>query len=325
MNQTVIDGNRDKSIDVVKGICICLMVFGHFLHVGNCALHMLEVVKVVYTFHMPIFIILTGYLFGKRKGTREEVKRVLSRMFKPCMVMAPIAIFLYQLAARFGIQTTVQLTARGISPYVGVLTGHVGGALWYLYTFGIVELLTLGALWWRPGKNSKEQGGASTRVVVLVGLGCCILAKLGFGISPHKIFYFFIGFFLRRAQLSLPCSVWFLGSVALIFSVVGVSESFTLGNCVWVISVLGSLMWLAKGLLSVRWLSKVLIYCGEHTLSILLFHNLISVALRPLASKMLVVDPSGIGISLLMTGVSVVLSLCAEVIIKKTWFRKLLF
>ncbi len=325
MELSVTKDMRDVRIDVVKGLCICLMVFGHLTHIGSCSSQLLEVVKTIYSFHMPVFIILTGYLFGKRQGTIDEGKRVFSRMLKPYLVMAPIAIFLYQLAARFGIQTTNQVDGAGLLPYIGVLTGHVGGALWYLYTFGIVELLTLGALWWRPGKNSEEQGGASTRVVVLVGLGCCILAKLGFGISPHKSFYFFIGFFLRRAQLSLPCSVWFLGSVALIFSVVGVSESFTLGNCVWVISVLGSLMWLAKGLLSVRCLSKVLIYCGEHTLSILLFHNLISVALRPLASKMLVVDPSGIGISLLMTGVIVVLSLCAEGIIKKTWFRKLLF
>ena len=325
MKLPTIGSDRDRRIDVLKGVCICLMVFGHFLHIGDYASSVLEAVKVIYTFHMPIFIILTGYLFGKRTGTIEEGKYVLSRMFKPCMVMALIAIFLYQIAARFDIKTTVQVTGDGLTPYIGALMGHVGGALWYLYTFGIVELLTLLALWWKPARACEENGGALIWIVALVGTGWCILAKLGVGISLHKIFYFFIGFFLRRAQLSLPCSAWFFGSAALIFGFVGVSESFTLGNCAWVLSVLGALMWLSQGILSVKGLSKVLIYCGEHTLSILLFHNLISVALRPLSAKLLVFDPSGIAISFLMTGVIVVLSLGTEVVIRKTWFRRLLF
>lgn len=319
------NGMRDLRIDVVKGLCICLMVFGHLTHIGSCSSKLLEIVKVIYSVHMPVFIILTGYLFGKRQGTVDEGKRVVSRMLKPYLVMAPIAIFLYQVAAHFGIQTTNQVKEIGFTPYIGVLTGHVGGALWYLYTFGIVELLTLLALWWKPTRACGEKEGASIRIIVFVGACCCILAKLGFGISSYKIFYFFIGFFLRRTQVSLPCSACFFGSAALLFGVVGVSEYFTLGNCTWVLSVLGVLMWLAKGILSIKWLSKVLIYCGEHTLSILLFHNLISVALRPLSAKLLVIDPSGIAISFLMTGVIVVLSLGTEVVIRKTWFRRLLF
>lgn len=314
---------RDFRIDMVKGICICLVVFAHFQHIGKYSLELIKGVSIIYTFHMPVFILLSGYLFGNKQGRLIEFGRVWSRMFKPYFVMAPIVVLLYQLAGTYGISTTNQVE-WGIMPYCRILIGEGGAALWYLYTFGVAELLALVALRWMPSRIREELGNAAW-VVVIVGTICCLMAYCGFCIAPNKIFYFFIGFFLRRSQSALPCSVWFLGSAALIFGFIGVSESFTLGNCVWVISVLGSLMWLAKGLLSVRWLSKVLVYCGEHTLSILLFHNLISVVLRPLASKMLAVDPSGIGISLLMTGVIVVLSLCAEVIIKKTWFRKLLF
>lgn len=47
---------KDKHISKIKGIGICLMVLGHALWLGNLR-------DIIYLFHMPLFFITTGYLF----------------------------------------------------------------------------------------------------------------------------------------------------------------------------------------------------------------------------------------------------------------------
>lgn len=51
---------RDACIDGVKGTTIILTVYGHVTHVGGLAGLQKGVVGWIYTFHMPIFLILVG-------------------------------------------------------------------------------------------------------------------------------------------------------------------------------------------------------------------------------------------------------------------------
>lgn len=53
---------RDKSIDIAKGIGICLMIIGHMT--GMIPIH-----KFIYQFHMPMFLIFSGYFFNSQKWT----------------------------------------------------------------------------------------------------------------------------------------------------------------------------------------------------------------------------------------------------------------
>lgn len=49
-------GRRDRSIDIVKAILICSVIIGHTID-SNSVLH-----RYIYTFHMPVFFIISGYL-----------------------------------------------------------------------------------------------------------------------------------------------------------------------------------------------------------------------------------------------------------------------
>lgn len=56
---------RDETIDVLKGIAILLVVLGHIAAAP-------KLTSVIYSFHMPLFIFISGYLaqhsllFGKK-------------------------------------------------------------------------------------------------------------------------------------------------------------------------------------------------------------------------------------------------------------------
>lgn len=62
---------RDKTVDILKGFAILLMVMGHFLaaatsHLdGGVAHNGWLVGQWIYSFHMPLFFFLTGYLSVK--------------------------------------------------------------------------------------------------------------------------------------------------------------------------------------------------------------------------------------------------------------------
>lgn len=66
---------RDDKIDRIKGILIFLVVFGHLmvaaLFVENQ--YMLDIHYYIYAFHMPAFILISGYLSKRRNGIKKLV------------------------------------------------------------------------------------------------------------------------------------------------------------------------------------------------------------------------------------------------------------
>ena len=55
-------------LDYLKGIFIILMILFHLVYIGDNYPYMKQV---VYTFHMPVFLILSGFLSSARKSGKE--------------------------------------------------------------------------------------------------------------------------------------------------------------------------------------------------------------------------------------------------------------
>lgn len=65
---------RDFKIDNAKGIGILLVVFGHCLWVSE------DILTLIYSFHMPLFFMISGFLSINSLTT---YKKILSRLFLP--------------------------------------------------------------------------------------------------------------------------------------------------------------------------------------------------------------------------------------------------
>lgn len=72
---------RIDYIDIAKGIAIFLMVLGHSYSEGNGT----YILKLIYSFHMPLFFITTGVLYGTRKeiNIKLNIKRKVKRLLWP--------------------------------------------------------------------------------------------------------------------------------------------------------------------------------------------------------------------------------------------------
>lgn len=61
---------RDYYLDTIKGFLIIVVVIGHFIEFGSRTIFDVAMHNFIYSFHMPLFVFLSGYFFNiktKRK------------------------------------------------------------------------------------------------------------------------------------------------------------------------------------------------------------------------------------------------------------------
>lgn len=86
--------NRDASIDMLRGIAIVLVVFGHVIQsiYSPDSYDQNWIFKVIYSFHMPLFMFISGYLAGyKKELTVNWLLNRAVRLVVPFVVWIPIS------------------------------------------------------------------------------------------------------------------------------------------------------------------------------------------------------------------------------------------
>ena len=82
MNQaTMAAGAARSSTDwvvIAKGIGIILVVIGHF-HPDTSPLYWSDIRVIIYSFHMPLFFVLSGYLYVNGKYVYRELVKIKVR------------------------------------------------------------------------------------------------------------------------------------------------------------------------------------------------------------------------------------------------------
>ena len=81
---------RIKYIDIAKGIAILLMIMGHV--VGDGFLR-----KMIFSFHMPLFIITSGY-FYKYRNIKDEFKKIFFKLLMPTVIITFVVTFIKNLS-----------------------------------------------------------------------------------------------------------------------------------------------------------------------------------------------------------------------------------
>lgn len=76
---------RVQYLDIAKGIAIICIVIGHNLGIP-------AVGHVVFTFHVPIFYFITGYLMNRNSSVSDFVKRRSKRLLLPYLYTSLVMI-----------------------------------------------------------------------------------------------------------------------------------------------------------------------------------------------------------------------------------------
>ena len=87
---------RNYSIDLVKGFLILCVIIGHVL-LGTLNENIIR--WVIYSFHMPLFVFMSGYMLNLTKlssiSFKELINKYWNRMLKMWLI-AFVVFFLYQ-------------------------------------------------------------------------------------------------------------------------------------------------------------------------------------------------------------------------------------
>ena len=134
--------NRDETLDIVKGIGIILMVVGHsgapaYIH------------DIIYTFHMPLFFICSGWFFSERgiDDSRGFAVRKIKSIYLPYWKWCVIFLLLHNVFYSVGIINSAYGASNGSVSHWYSLREVVVHAVDFTFRMNGYDGYLLGAYW----------------------------------------------------------------------------------------------------------------------------------------------------------------------------------
>jgi len=301
--------NRIQELDYLKCLFIILMVIFHLSYIGNKYPY---AKSIVYTFHMPAFLLISGYLMNVYKTPKVFLK-TMGWIFIPYAIMEVCYGCMSTLFPVWGglkeVSASILLSKVLIAPI---------GPYWYLHTFilcGITHYLVYTYL------------PASTLVRLLVsGILLLLFSYVFHLLTFANAFYFMTGVAIhlsKRPFLScFPASC--LAIIPLIFlcSQPGNLDRSTLGGILITGLVISFSLYTYRHLPHA--MKQASLFIGRNTLAILLFSPIFT-ALSKLFLPFFAFDPTGICFLCIATGITLYGSIFIAFCLDKTQLSPFFF
>lgn len=300
---------RILELDFLKCVFILLMIVFHLVYIGN----RYPVAKAfVYTFHMPGFLIISGYLLHVQKPVPQFL-RYIQWIFVPYLLMESGYVVM---ASVLPIREHIQQLTFGL--FLDKLFLHPLGPYWYLHTLMLCGIVTYVV----------AQFVSHHRVGMLLGVLLClwVLALLGLVTWVNAV-YFCVGFALRlyhRPFIDTFHPAWwsFIGIVLVATCVPNALQRHTIGGMLIVYFVISFLLWLYPYL--PKGVAKIALFIGRNSLIMLLFSPMFTV-LSKLFQSYLLFEPSGMLFMLVALLFTVVGSFTVAYILQKLHVARYVF
>lgn len=304
--------NRILHIDFIKGVIIFLMVMFHIHYVDTIK----PLTLLVYSFHMPVFLFLSGLFINTNKNIRFRIFNIFRSLFIPYVIFEFIYILLLYIAGRLGFsfQNNIDNISTQFLLYKIFLAPI--GAYWYLHTL-IICLFTVHFIDYFFKK--------SIDAIIITGLSLYILCLIIDGLKFENCIFILIGYNFQKFKIDIPLSVLSLLPFILIsfiyFETIKRGTIESIGLVFLSISFLG---WVNMNSSSSIF-TKLLSHAGRNTLIIVLLHPIFLNIFRVFYKTFLLIDPSGLIYVITITFLSVILSIVCSIIMDKLELSKIIF
>ncbi len=287
---------RISVIDFLKCVCIVLMVVFHLAYFSS--LHPLAH-QAVYVFHMPVFLVLSGYLTHIGKPLKQTVAKI-GWVVVPYLVMELAYVVM---ASVLPINEHIDVLTTGV--VLDKLFLHPIGPYWYLHTL-VLCYVVVNVLGYVRKRMS------DMLFFILLGLafyGLSLLKIVGFTYAM----YFLVGFVLSQLQIDIrkvfPASWWALVPIVLLYLAPHLDKPFDGLHCSTargVMIVYFMTCWLSAVYQTVSTTKgvHVCLYIGRNTLPILLFSPIFTFACKWLVAP-LAWDKTGLIFMVLSTAITI--------------------
>ncbi len=305
MNQEEQNNKRIAYIDALKGFAILCVVFGHVAN-GQLTDPFTQtayffVYNIIYTFHMALFILLSGEVFyhayckeTSKGGQKGRIGIQIARL-SILYFLWSLILGVFRMVFAEAVNTPVSWKDVLLIPVKPIKL------YWYLFVL-IIFYLFFGIL-----RLARANIWIMLSVTFLLSIGSYFLsAGLCFDIKRvlYYAFFFFTGIVLARnkgkklaseAQKILLVALLFFVVLSIVLCIIFWTPSRYLNDRLlvnWIIAISFSAGFYVL-FQKVRWLgeSKLLIYFGKHSLEIYLVHTFILSAVRYLLKRIGILTP----------------------------------
>lgn len=194
----MIENKRNNFIDVAKGLAIFLMLWGHCIQycVGGSNVYYFDnaVFKTIYSFHMPLFMLISGYLFSfsfAKRNLKELLARRVQSLVQP-IIFCSLFNYLFTTVIFQAIRGDFSVLFNG--KWLENLS-----SLWFLWSVLAASIIV--AVVCKICKNLPSQ--ILLLVLLLPTVAIFPNAKENLAVYP----YFVLGFFYGKFKENLPSFV----------------------------------------------------------------------------------------------------------------------
>jgi len=187
---TPANGSRLEFVDALRGFAILLVVFGHALQFGTNAPDENFFYRIVYTFHMPLFMFISGFVHsGFKRSLRNEVRVKSVSLLVPFLAWLPINFVWMQFATP---------TPPSIVDFVSrVARAPDDGGLWFLLILYFINILLVASRW--VSRNRTLQIACGLWLLLNIVLRIFPASNvLGLGLLSWHMPFFLIGMLARK-------------------------------------------------------------------------------------------------------------------------------
>lgn len=273
--------NRIESIDLLKGIAIMLVVIGHFCPGAIATQGYINLRTMIYSFHMPLFMIVSGYLYSssnKIVSFYEYIKLVKHksiRLIIPYFIVS-ICILIIKVIFQNFVILEHPVTSKFLFQLILCPMGGFATFLWFIYTLFII--FTIIPILERIMNN------------YFILLAISILFYFAHIYMP-KVFclnlvvtylpFFIVGILIKKTYyknhvLMISCISLAMLTLLLNFLLITENEKIFSKSSLSLTTALFlslTIWWLSKYMIRLKMLSRALISLGTYSSSIYLFHT----------------------------------------------------
>lgn len=312
--------------DFLKGICIILMVYGHVTYIGGLVKVQQSINGFIYTFHMPILLMVSGFFFDYTGQFAKRLERIFRRICVPYICFITLYLIGLILVQKIGIQTSNKPPASSLSFIKTIFINPIGG-YWFLHSLIIVQFVVL--LMNKIFINTRNDGEIlNTLVCSLVSF--VFLAHTGL-VEIYISIYFLIGLLIgvvSNREISVPLFPTIIVTALVLMlsksESSGIYEKLSMFQVAWCI-VLFLLLWAFAKLFQDSFFVKMFAWIGRNSLLILVLHALFLVAAKSVNRIFQFIDSTGLLHSIMVTSLTVALCIVSGHVFDKLKISNYLF
>ncbi|MBE6719231.1 MAG: hypothetical protein E7571_01065 [Ruminococcaceae bacterium] len=321
--------NRKHYIDIARGVAITLVVIGHGVSEYSTGLTGVE--RVIYSFHMPLFFVISGLVFRVKSGdtVKSFAKKRAKGLMLPYLLFA-VLIFASHLAERFVFKTDSEFfktlkTPSGILNTLLLTNKSAFSNLWFLPCMFAAQVILF--VIFKFIKNKWIVALCCTvPSVAIIFISPQISLPLSLEAAVVSLLFIYIGTLIQKADikkktemLMLPAAIFaFCTSQAFYFTYYN-DKAFSYYNVQFEVPWLFCLTAISGSLLIILFAHRqkevpVSELLGRHSLYIFGFHYLVQNVLR------IAIEKAGITLnSVIILAVTTVLNLAICTALSVLW------